>query len=179
MANIDAAYGFRPVRSKSGDGEIQMGSYEVAAAYATALFEGCPVMRTTDGTIVLWATTNKLLGFAAQERPGAATTANTTFLVYDDPDQVFAVQVDDNTIVDEGDIANLAFGIITPGSGVALTGKSIAELDGDSGLLPPTLTLVMFGLRLSRAIDDDPATINNSVYVKIAPGAHELSGVVL
>lgn len=183
MANVDAPFGLRPVISPGGDNGIQMREYEVDSAYTTAIYEGALVMLAADGTVVLWTATNKVLGVAAQYRAGAATSANTTMLVYDDPDQQFVIQSDDNTLVDNGDIQGIGFGISadanrTNADGTAATGLSTMELDGASGGTV-SLTKVLYGIRPSRAIDDDVTLANNKVIVKIAPGAHELSGVIL
>ena len=183
MANVDAPFGLRPIASPGGETSFAMREYEVAAAYATALYEGCLLMLTTDGTVILWTATNKTVGVAAQYRAGAATTANTTMLVYDDPDQLFLIQSDDNTLVDAGDIQTLAFGVSadsgrTNADGVAATGKSTMELDGASGSTA-SLTLLLYGIRPSRAIDDDVTLANNKVMVKIVPAAHANSGVII
>ncbi len=183
MANVDSAFGLRPVASPGGESSFVMREYEVAAAYATALYEGALLMLTTDGTVILWVATNLTVGVAAQYRAAAATTANTTMLVYDDPNQVFLIQSDDNTLVDNGDIQGIGFGISadanhTNADGTAATGISAAELDGASGANPPTTTLVLMGVRPSRAIDDDMSLANNKVMVRIAGLAHENSGVV-
>lgn len=50
MANIDAPFGLRPIRHKSGapyNGAVN--PYYVASTYATALFIGDPVIRVAGG----------------------------------------------------------------------------------------------------------------------------------
>lgn len=182
MANVDASFGLRPVVSPGGDSSFEMREYKVAAAYTTALFEGCLLSLTTDGTCILWIATGRAIGVAAQFRAGAATAANTTMLVYDDPNQHFVIQSDDGTLTDNGDVQGLAFGISadsgkTNAGGVTATGKSVMELDGASSQGAAETTNLLIGVRLARGIDQDNAAANNKVIVRIAAAAHVNGGV--
>jgi hypothetical protein len=184
MANSATGFGLAPVQNPTGgDGTISVRTYKVAAAYTTAIFKGALVMQAADGSVVLWTAGNKALGVAAQYRAGAATVEDTDFIVYDDPTQLFLVKSDDNTITDLGDVQGSAFGVSavsneTNADGTVATGLSTMKLDGSTGAGAATTTLVLYGIDLSRAVDDDPSLTANDVVVRIAPIAHVNSGVV-
>ena len=141
MANPNAAFGLRPTRSL-GRSNCQVNEYAHDSGDATALFIGDPVLLTgtsttgvagiPDGTPLVIATgtttTTLFRGAVAGIRPtltnltlqyGLAST-NYALLVYDDPNQLFAIQSDGT-----GAVADIGVNMgLTAGSGSTVTGLS-------------------------------------------------------
>lgn len=120
MANANRPSGFTPVQYLNGapwNGQARL--YSIAAAYATALYIGDPVISAGSAsatgipTIALGATTGALrgviVGLGTQEgllanpsnldityRPAAATTNDWFAMVVDDPNVLFSIQEESN-----------------------------------------------------------------------------------
>ena len=143
MANVDSAFGLRPVRH-SGGGTIRTSEYRIASTYGTSIFTGDPVLTSGTGKeINIGGAGGNIVGvFAGCEYQTAAGVffskywpLSTILLagtvckayVYDDPSIVFAVQVaTDGTGITAamiGDKADLA-----SGTGSTQTGLSAWEL---------------------------------------------------
>jgi hypothetical protein len=150
MANIDAAFGFVPIRHGSG-GIIRLNEYDIDGGLAANIYEGAPVKSVGDGTITVAAAADTLLGIFSGVRyrdvtgayiysnkwvSGTATLDDepAKALVYDDPNTHFMVQAHANFVAaDIGDQAD----IVVPGtSGNTATGKSLVSLDdvGQAGI---------------------------------------------
>ena len=153
MANINVAFGFKPVGKHGSSPATQGTSQYFIASDASAIFQGSPVKaELTGGTIAIGSATgngDQLLGvFAGCEYVDASTgklrfnntwpgsgSANTDFdikgFVYDDPSQRFIIAADGaNTSratakVDIFKTADIASGT----SGSTTTGISSAVLD--------------------------------------------------
>lgn len=174
MANVDAAFGLRPVRHKSGAPYCGSGNpYAVLASYDTDLFIGDPVrIQTTantapigtyaagqlqtielatagdgnpiDGVIVGFL---PLSGFDSTVYGDAAT--NRIALVEDDPDIIFEIQADSTRAVAASDIG-LNANLIS-GSGSTYTGVSGWELDSTATTgMATTATFQLRVLNLTR-----------------------------
>lgn len=151
MANVDNAFGLRPVSKLGGVNSGILKKYFVPASDATALFIGDPVVRAAGGSnpsqvgiypagtlpIVTRATagaTNSITGIVvAVEYPESENTdpvyrtASTDAIVFvvDDPDTVFEVQAN-------GAVTATMVGlnaVLAAGTGSTGTGKSGFELD--------------------------------------------------
>lgn len=98
-------------------------------AAASRVFPGDFVILENDGNVAVASAGSRLLGVAAE--PSANATADTEVLVYDHPDQLFAIQDDsDTTNVAETNIGNNADIVATTGD--TTTGRSLHELDSSS-----------------------------------------------
>jgi len=105
MALTASPFGF--ILRKHPTGQSRANAYKIASTYGTAIGYGDPVLLNTDGTLNIATAGNDLIGiFAGVEykdstgKPTysknwvASTTATEiTAYVYDDPDNVFEVQV--------------------------------------------------------------------------------------
>lgn len=142
MANINGAYGLKPLRHMSG-GALRCSEYSVASAYNTNIFTGDPVEMTGTGKNVALAAADNAdnIGVFAgcryvdaagrqhysQHWPADQVATDIVALVYDDPNISFSMQA---TTVAEADIGQQADWDGTAGSTV--TGMSGNQLDGTS-----------------------------------------------
>ena len=177
MANIDQAFGLRPI-AKVGSapgGTTGTTKYSIASG-ASAIFTGDPVKQANDGTVVVATAGDAIRGvfmgcfytdpstskptfrnfFPASTSPGDAIA-----FVADDPNQLFIIQQDSvaNNIVAADRNLNADFVTAT---GSTVTGMSKTEVDSSSKNTTATLNL--------RVVDfyDTPsndATANNSILV--------------
>lgn len=140
------AYGFKPVKHVSG-GVIRTNNFEdytIASAYGTALYQGDPVMKAADGSIVLGAAGNVLYcgifsGVSYIDSvtgdviynaywPADQTATKIKAFVYDDPWMKLMVEADqDTTPLVSGDVGMNCDHIA--GSGSNITKLSGVQLD--------------------------------------------------
>ena len=188
MANIDAAFGMRPV-AKVGSapgGTTGTTKYSIGDNQSTAIFTGDPVKPKADGTIEVATASDALLGvfmgcfytdpttkkptfrnhFPASLSPGDAIA-----FVADDPDQLFIAQQDsDSANIVAADLnlnANMIFG-----AGNTTTGNSGVEIDSSS-----KNTTATHQVRLIDFYDvpSNDATANNSILV-VKINNHKMQG---
>jgi len=178
MANIDAAFGLRPI-AKVGSapgGTTGTTKYSIADNQSTAIFTGDPVKYKSDGTVEVATAGDASCGvfmgcfytdpttskptyknyFPASLSPGDAIA-----FVADDPDQLFIAQQDsDSSNIVAADLnlnADLVFG-----SGSTTTGISGVEIDSSSKNTTATLQVRLVDFY---DIPSNDATANNSVLV--------------
>lgn len=168
MANVDAAYGFRPVRHLFG-GLIRPNKYYIEDGYSTSIFTGDPVKSdvTTRRIVIATVSADAIGVFAGCNYVAAdgeikyspywpASTAVLTgtlpeCLVYDDPGILFRAQFSAASGVAE--IGNTAD--FVAGTGSAATGVSGYQLNSSA--------IGQAGLKLYdyvREDDNDPASDN-------------------
>lgn len=113
-------------------------------ASAVALYPGDFVILEADGGVAIATTgSTTILGVAAEY--SAASTAKTDFLVYDHPDQEFAIQDDgDTTEMTEASIGTRANITVTTGDTTLL--RSLHEIDSSTAATTSTLALNIIGL---------------------------------
>ncbi len=188
MANVDAAYGLKPVRHMTG-GEIRSEEYPIATGYATSIFTGDPVLQHTDGTIIIavgTAGTPSVQTFGvfggvnyvdAQGNqkfspywPASTTATNIKATIYTDPSIVFAIQ-SDATGAAAADVGQLCDVEIVAGD--TKTGKSKTNLDVSAGLATTGKHL-----RILRIIDDGENVAGAYADVEVVWAEHALKGVV-
>ena len=147
MANVDAAFGAKPVRHLTG-GTIRANEWKIIGdgTSSTAIFTGDFVKLGATGYIDAAAAGNRILGVFAgckytdssgdiifkRYYPASTTTLGSgdiTAYVYDDPNIVFAVQSSGSA--DFADIGNLANHVA--GTGSTSTGQSAFEINGTTG----------------------------------------------
>lgn len=182
MANVDSAFGLRPVRYLGGapyNGACN--TYIALASYATDLFIGDPVVVTgtsvagTSGgsyQVINLATagaTNQITGVIVGFGPtpgivstgyGAASTLREVY-VADDPALLFEIQEDSTG----GDVALASAGLnanLAAGTGSTYTKKSAWELDSSSAGADAT-----YQVTIRNAIDriDNTAASTNAKYL--------------
>lgn len=181
MANVDAPFGLRPIRHKSGapyNGACER--YVAASGYATDLFVGDPVVITgnSNSTAVRGyqpgtlsevekatagdgnAITGVIVGFEPVDgfdSPiyGPASTQR-ILLVADDPDLVFLIQ-DDGAAALTADSVGLNAVLIYTHSGNTTTGRSGVELDTNSDPPAADASNQLFIQRLYNVPDNELA----------------------
>ena len=132
MANVDAPFGFSPVRMKGGQ-EVEVNRYTVDASIE--IFPGMLLCINTTSEVVLYTTTladaGKIAGVSGQYLAAAATPR--IIEVYDDPGQMFEVQLDDNAVSTEAGTRGQCFKFINAQTGNTTLEQSRTELDASSG----------------------------------------------
>lgn len=141
MANVDAPFGFRPVKHISGaeyNGQTNQYSINTAVTVfgvgdpvilsGTADTNGIPgVLRAPDDGLIIGV----IASFEPDRENQGRTTLNvgesSLVNVVDSPDVIYEIQVNDSGIV-LNDIGNIADFVV--GNANTSTGKSIYELDG-------------------------------------------------
>jgi len=182
MANIDAAFGLRPI-AKVGSapgGTTGTTKYSIADNQSTAIFTGDPVKYKSDGTVEVATAGDASCGVFMGCFYTDPTTSKPTFKNYfpaslspgdaiayvaDDPDQMFVVQQDSVASSLSGaninENANLIFG-----SGSTTTGLSGVEIDSSSATSTATLQVrLVAGYETPSNTISTAAAGNNSVFV--------------
>ena len=141
MANVDAAFGFVPIRHLSGNGYSRANKYTITSGLSEDIFTGDLVIITADGVITPHTATevNNIGVFAGVSYTAsdgsyvyaqyfASGTTGTDFIayVYDDPYTVFKVQSAGSPA--QTNIGNCAD--VVAGTGSTITGQSGFELSG-------------------------------------------------
>ena len=184
MANINFAFGLRPVRQVSGRpyvGADRM--YYVPASDGTALFIGDPVIKveSTDPnggpqcTRATAGSTNRVTGVVTGVFPFNTTTgalgvgyrpASTAMYVYvcDDPDMLFEIQENASggalPLSAVGQNASLA-------SGSGSTSSRLSGFQLDASTVATTSTLQLSIVEFAARSDNTPASANAKVLVRI------------
>ncbi len=140
MANVDAAFGFVPVRHMSGNAP-RTNKYTITSGLAENIFSGDMVILTADGVITPAGATevNQLGVFAgvsytasdgsyvySEYWPSGTVATDIVAYVYDDPYTVFKVQSAGSPA--QTNIGNCA--VIVAGAGSTTTGRSGFEISG-------------------------------------------------
>ena len=141
MANVDAAFGFVPIRRLSGNGYSRANKYTITSGLSENIFTGDLVIITADGVITPHTATevNNIGVFAgvsytasdgsyvySQYFPTGTTGTSIIAYVYDDPYTVFKVQSAGAPA--QTNIGNCAD--VVAGTGSTITGQSGFELSG-------------------------------------------------
>ena len=198
MANINVAFGLKPVGKHGSSPAPQGTSQYFIASNASAIFQGSPVKaELTGGTIQIGSATNdgvQLVGvFAGCEYVDATTgklkfsntwpgsgSANTNFdikgFVYDDPSQRFII-ASDGTNTDRATAKADIFGVFPLASGTSgntTTGISSAVIDiSEKADTNPSLPLMVLGIH-EDVTNADHSAAGVSYIVKI--NNHALNG---
>lgn len=140
MANVDAAFGFVPVRHMSGNAP-RTNKYTITSGLAENIFSGDMVILTADGVITPAGATevNQIGVFAgvsytasdgsyvySEYWPSGTVATDIVAYVYDDPYTVFKVQSAGSPA--QTNIGNCAD--IVAGAGSTTTGRSGFEISG-------------------------------------------------
>ena len=178
MANIDAAFGLRPI-AKVGSapgGTTGTTKYSIADNQGTAIFTGDPVKYKNDGTVEVATAGDASCGVFMGCFYTDPTTSKPTFrnhfpaslspgdaiaFVADDPDQLYIAQQDsDGSNLVAADLnlnADLVFG-----AGSTTTGMSGVEIDSSTKNTTAALQVRLIDFY---DVPSNDATANNSVLV--------------
>ncbi len=150
--------GFWPVVGSGGSTTPKVREYHVADATTNSIGQGHPVILEATGTVTRLATiagSSLFVGVAAHfvSRSGTGRTV----AVYDDPRQLFEVQLDDNSATNRAAIVGLNFRAVSANTYNSTTHQSMILLDGSLGAATSsTLGLSFFkAIALSRNVDKD------------------------
>lgn len=189
MANVDKAFGLRPLGNLSATGAQKQYAYEIADNQSGAIFQG-DLVTLSGGYVVKYDSTlhTSALGvlngvFYVDPTSGKPTFKNyypgsvnitagvITAEVVDDPNQLFLIQADEDVVqADIGLNANIAY---TAGS--TTTGLSGTELD--SSTVANTAGLVLKIVGFYNAPNNERATNHVDVVVKINTHLYGSTGV--
>ena len=139
MANVNAPFGFRPIKVLGGGSPKPSGGYSIASGYAANIFAGQPVERTGTGTNIQQAAAGNVNNIGvfqgcsytdAQGKfkiskywPTGTVATNIEAFVYDDPKIIYEVMCD---TLAEADVSLLSdYDGVT---GSTVTGRSLASL---------------------------------------------------
>jgi hypothetical protein len=189
MANVDKAFGLRPLGNLSATGAQKQFAYEIEDNQTGAIFQG-DLVTLVGGYVVKYDSTlhTSALGvlngvFYVDPTSGKPTFKNfypgsvnitsgvITAEVVDDPSQLFLIQADEDVVqADIGKNANIAY---TAGS--TTTGLSATELD--SSTVANTAGLVLKIVGFYNAPNNIRATNHVDVVVKINTHLYGSTGV--
>tara|TARA_Y100001937_G_scaffold63975_1_gene87590 strand:- start:2580 stop:3158 length:579 start_codon:yes stop_codon:yes gene_type:complete len=181
MANINSVFGFRPVKQQ-GAGYNSTGSneYTIANNETNAIFQGDPVVLNANGSVSRGSSAGaELIGIFngcfyddpttkkptfSNFYPGGVAADGMKAFVFDDPNALFEVKVDDTNggIAQVGSNANIA----TYAAGSTNNGVSGVSLDGSSFATSNAANFRV--VSLSTDVDNsDYTAANASIIVKI------------
>lgn len=159
MANVDKAFGLRPLGNLSATGAQKQYSYEIADNQSGAIFQG-DLVTVYDGYLVQFnpATHTAAVGVFngcnyidpttgkptwKNYYPGSVNITQGKILaeVLDDPNQLFTIQADEDVV--QADIGKNADVVV--GSGNTVTGVSAMELDSSTVANTAALNLKIVG----------------------------------
>jgi hypothetical protein len=187
MANINSVFGFRPVKQVgAGYNAAASNEYTIANNETNAIFQGDPVVLNANGSVSRGNSAGaELIGIFngcfyedpttkkptfSNFYPGGIAADNMKAFVFDDPDALFEVKVDDTNggIAQVGSNANIA----TYSAGSTNTGVSAVALDGGSFATSNAANFRVVSLSTDPDNSDYTAA-NASIIVKI--NLHSLS----
>jgi len=181
MANQDAAFGLRPLKTVGqGDDSTGMGSHTIVAGDASTIFQGSPVIAAAGYVDI--ATAGAVLNLGAfwgcfyndpttlkptfkNYYPGSITppaSKDIEAFVYDSPMQMFEVQSDNDGASAQADVFSNADWVTgTIGNGSTLNGVSAAELDDSTIAASSDAAAQMLILGVSRDPKNNDLTAAN------------------
>ncbi len=189
MANVDKAFGLRPLGNLSATGAQKQYGYEIADNQSGAIYQG-DLVTLSSGYVVKYDSslhtaalgvfngcyyTDPTTGKPTWKNfyPGSVniTSGVITADVLDDPNQLYLIQADEDVVqADIGLNANIAYA-----AGSSTTGVSGTELD--SSTIANTATLVLKVVGFYNAPGNERAVNNVDVVVKINTHLYGSTGV--
>jgi len=156
MANIDAAFGMRPVGTLSGAGNMMTNEYFIADNEASAMYQGDAIIQQASNTgyVDIAAAGDEvcigvLNGVLIDDHPTTGkpsfqnhytqtnvTTGSIRAFVYDDPYMKFEIQGDsgtDSDVTDRHEVADLVNMGTTGGNGISLMELDMSDLAATDG----------------------------------------------
>jgi|TARA_Y100000004_G_scaffold151897_1_gene174803 hypothetical protein len=181
MANINAVFGFRPVKKVgAGYNASAQNEYVIGNNESSAIYQGDPVIMNANGAISVGSTAGaELIGVFngcfytdpttqkptySNYYPGSIAADDIVANVIDDPNALFEVKVDDTNggQAQVGSNANIA----TYAAGSTKTGVSGVALDGSSFATSSAANFRVVSLSTDPD-NSDYASANASIIVKI------------
>ena len=196
MANQDAAFGLRPLKTLGqADDSTGMSSHKILPGDASVLYQGSMAIGKNDGYVDISAaasTTNvgafwgtfyidptTLKPTYKNYYPGSVTPPSSGAIeafVYDNPQQMFEIQSDNTAASSQTDVFMCA-DLSTPGGGSTTNGVSSAEL-GDSTINATAAMLKIIGVSRDPANSDlTAANVNWRVMIDQHLFGHNYDGV--
>jgi hypothetical protein len=188
MANVDKAFGLRPIGNLSGTGAQKQYGYEIADNQAGAIYQG-DLVTVFDGYIVKFAPASHTAAVGvfngcnytdpttgkptwSNYYPGSVNITSGVIAadVLDDPSQLFLIQADEDIV--QADIGKNAD--ITGTGGSTVNGISSMELDSSTVANTAALNVKIVGLSAS---PDNAFGTNAVVVVKINEHMYGSAGV--
>jgi len=189
MANVDKAFGLRPLGNLSATGAQKQYAYEINDNQSGAIYQG-DLVTLSSGYVVKYDSTLHTVALGVfngcnyidptsgkptwkNYYPGSVniTTGVISAEVVDDPSQLFLIQADEDVVqADIGLNANIAY---TAGS--STTGLSATELD--SSTIANTAGLVLKVVGFYNSPSNERATNHVDVVVKINAHMYGSAGV--
>ena len=188
MANVDKAFGLRPIGNLSGTGAQKQYGYEIADNQAGAIYQG-DLVTVFDGYIVKFAPADHTAAVGvfngcnytdpttgkptwSNYYPGSVNITSGVIAadVLDDPSQLFLIQADEDIV--QADIGKNAD--ITGTGGSTVNGISSMELDSSTVANTAALNVKIVGLFAS---PDNAFGTNAVVVVKINEHMYGSAGV--
>ena len=197
MANIDAAFGYRPI-GKVGSGVQNMGTtmYTIEDNYSTSIFKGDHVMQSGGYVIAGTASGATNLGvfngcfyidpvskkptwsnyYSQTNVTSAGSISGSTNIdayIYDDPYMLFEAQCD-GTIA-KTDIGKNTDSVLTTGSTV--TGQSKNEIDDGTEATTAGLQVKIIGITKD-PVNDDASSANANWYIMFNEHVNLGTGII-
>lgn len=185
MANVDAPSGLRALMNVNGSAP----RVRVMDCVTTVIYQGALAFLSSTGLVGMCSSSvitsvlkRDIIGVFADAKAAGAQCAEgskSKIRVYIDPEQLYVIQTDDNTVSALTDAIGRNFTPLAVNSGNSTTLQSICEADGDSGAASAASsaaqTLLCVGVQKGPGIDALPsATSWTKLIVKIVPSAHVL-----
>ena len=189
MANVDKAFGLRPLGNLSGTGSQKQYGYEIADNQSGAIFQG-DLVTLKDGYILQFDPSSHTAAVGvfngcnyidpttgkptwSNYYPGSVNITQGKIIaeVLDDPNQMFLIQND-------GDSAATNYGLnadVVVGTGSTTTGVSAMELDTSTIATTAALNVKIIGLW---DVPNNAVGTNAVVVVKIKEHLYGSAGVV-
>jgi hypothetical protein len=157
MSNVNAPYGFKPIKSPAGN--VSANPYLVSNS--AAIFEGDLVTLNTAGFCVRATSVNgPFLGVAASSLAAQTTGTQAQLLVYDDPGQIFSAQYAGTSTANQTIVAQRHIPVIAAGS-VAL------QLSQSSVSATTSAAAPLYITGFDPAVDNVPLAARPRIQVKI------------
>lgn len=193
MANINAPFGFVPIRHGSGGIGGRTNEYNIASGLAANIFEGDPVVSDGSnnitkatagdtGTItgifkgVQYTAVDGSIVYDNKWVSGTVTqgAAPAKALVHDDPNQHFMVQAHAN--FEAADIGQLANIVIPNPAGNSITGKSLVSLSDIGGTEAQVKIIRALSVPGRSDVGHGNSVIGANAIVEVKIARHELAG---
>jgi hypothetical protein len=183
MANIDFPSGLRPLINRNGSNP----EVRVMNCVATVIYEGALAFLSSTGLVGMCSSSvitsvlkRDIVGVFAEGRAAGADGAEgvtNLIRVYTDPEQLYVIQTDDDTVSAVTDAIGRNFTPLAVNSGNSTTLRSICEIDGNTGAVSApravAQTLQCVGVQKGPEIDALPLSSSwTKLIVKIVPSAH-------
>lgn len=172
MANTDAPVGLWPRLGVGGDATPRMREYSVADAYTSAIGMGGVVQLSAGGAAerLRANSVSVILGVAAHFVSRTGTSRK--LMVFDDPDTIFEIQIDDASITGIADCVGANFSLLNFNTYHSTNQRSIAEIDGGTGSNVVAARPVRC-IGVSKRIDKDEFSSSwTGLIVKLQPSLH-------